>query len=593
MSQLNKLYRNFIILQEDERGYSNSNDKTLSGYSKIEAKGDKCKISFYAQNLRSDINDYHALAICSKKDNKKILDLGNIVVSDGGKAELTKEYSIDDIGGIGLSYDKISGVAVAKMKEDIPIIIMCGFINGEEPKDNWKNYKIEKDSCEKSKAEHKKKDSKKKKEKRTDGDKILEEKSSAVSKEETSASITNSSEDRKKVNGPNEANANNLTTTIPQTVPTGMGTMAMGTVPTGTIPTATIPMGTVQTGTVPIATMPNGTMPNGTMTNGTMTNIQGEVSEFIDSIGGTAVDTNQDGVVDTVCIPYETMVDMMGTTGTAMNGSTMNGAVPFGTLNSMPNINMQNGQTTLPYGYIHRVENESDNPFNSNNYENPFASTENIDTPFYDRRKDPFDDKFYNENPFLNNNRSDNFADVGIKEDNDYISTINRTRIASTKKTTSKFDEYENQIEELSSNFKIRGSVGEYFETIARGFELVKDYPREIKYCKWYEVPVGDLNDLCNMSNYNRYTVAYYPMLNYYPYIRKYKRFLLGYKCDKDGNLKYIVYGIPGRKNIEDQPYEGKTGFVTWVKDKQRDGMGYWLMFYDFRNSIVVVPMEQ
>lgn len=588
MSQLNKLYRNFIILQEDERGYSNSNDKTLSGYSKIEAKGDKCKISFYAQNLRSDINDYHALAICSKKDNKKILDLGNITVSDVGKADLTKEYPIDDIGGIGLSYDKISGVAVAKMKEGIPIIIMCGFINGEEPKDNWKNYKIEKECSDKSKSENKKKDSKKKKDKRTDEDKAIEEKSSTVNKEAVS-------EDRKKVNGPDAANTNNVSTTVPPVAATGtgMGTIATetiptATIPTGTIPTATIPMGTVQTGTVPIATMPNGTMPNGTMTN-----IQGEVSEFIDSIGGTAVDINQDGVVDTVCIPYETMVDMMGTTGTAMNGSTMNGAVPFGTLNSMPNINMQNGQTTLPYGYIHRVENESDNPFNSNNYENPFALTENIDTPFYDRRKDPFDDKFYNENPFVNNNRSDNFADVGIKEDNDYISTSNRTRIASTKKTTSKFDEYENQIEELSSNFKIRGSVGEYFETIARGFELVKDGPREIKYCKWYEVPVSDLNDLCNMSNYNRYTVAYYPMLNYYPYIRKYKRFLLGYKCDKDGNLKYIVYGIPGRKDIEEQPYEGKTGFVTWVKDTQRDGMGYWLMFYDFRNSIVVVPMEQ
>ena len=39
---------------------------------KIEAKGDKCKITFYAQNLRSDSNDYHALAICNKKDNKNI-----------------------------------------------------------------------------------------------------------------------------------------------------------------------------------------------------------------------------------------------------------------------------------------------------------------------------------------------------------------------------------------------------------------------------------------------------------------------------------------------------------------------------------------
>jgi len=580
LSQLNKLYRNFIILQEDERGYSSSNDKTLSGYSKIEAKGDKCKITFYAQNLRSDSNDYHALAICNKKDNKKILDLGNIMVSDGGKAELTKEYLIDDIGGIGLSYDKISGVAVAKMKDDIPIIIMCGFINGEEPKDNWKNYKIEKDSCGKSKMEYKKKDSKKKKDKKREEDKASEGKPLSVSK-----TTIKDSEDRKEVNLPNKDKpTNNISTEAKSTTIT-------------TTPRETTPTGVVPTGTTPTGTVPTGTTPTG-------------VNEFISSIGGTVVDTNQDGVADTVCIPYGTMVDMMET---APFGTTHAGAAPapgpgMTNMNSAPNFNIQGGQMPMPYGYNHRLETDGDNPFNSDNYENPFASVENMDTPFYNKRSkeyeaNPFDDKFYEENPFntryneetnfINNKKKDKFDDVGLNEDNDYLSIRNRSRIAATGKTRSKFDEYENQIEELSNSFKIRGSVGEYFETIARGFEAIKDGPREIKYCKWYEVPVSDLNDLCNMSNYNRYTVAYYPMLNYYPYIRKHGRFLLGYKCDRDGNLKYIVYGIPGGKNIEDQPYEGKTGFVTWAKDKQRDGMGYWLMFYDFRNSIVVVPMEQ
>ena len=37
MPSNNRLYRNFVILQEDERGYANQSDKTLSGYSKIEA----------------------------------------------------------------------------------------------------------------------------------------------------------------------------------------------------------------------------------------------------------------------------------------------------------------------------------------------------------------------------------------------------------------------------------------------------------------------------------------------------------------------------------------------------------------------------
>ena len=87
MASNNRLYRNFVILQEDERGYANSEDKTLSGYSKIEAKGDKCKISFYAQNLRKDEDKYNMMLICDKKDNKQIVDLGKLDVSIAGKAD--------------------------------------------------------------------------------------------------------------------------------------------------------------------------------------------------------------------------------------------------------------------------------------------------------------------------------------------------------------------------------------------------------------------------------------------------------------------------------------------------------------------------
>ncbi|MGN0026929.1 MAG: hypothetical protein ACI33I_08010, partial [Clostridium sp.] len=182
MSQLNKLYRNFIILQEDERGYSNSNDKTLSGYSKIEAKGNLCKISFYAQNLRRDEEEYCILAICNKKDMKKILNLGKISVSDGGKAEVTKEYPLDNVAGLGISYDKISGAAIGKEKNGIPIIVMCGFINGEQASDGWKNYKMvdcshnkAKDKMEYIKKEEKKKKSKHRGEEESKSTDILEE----------------------------------------------------------------------------------------------------------------------------------------------------------------------------------------------------------------------------------------------------------------------------------------------------------------------------------------------------------------------------------------------------------------------------------
>lgn len=49
-----KLYRSFIILQEDEKGHSIAEDKPLSGYAKIEAKDERCKISFYAQNIKKE-----------------------------------------------------------------------------------------------------------------------------------------------------------------------------------------------------------------------------------------------------------------------------------------------------------------------------------------------------------------------------------------------------------------------------------------------------------------------------------------------------------------------------------------------------------
>lgn len=159
-----------------------------------------------------------------------------------------------------------------------------------------------------------------------------------------------------------------------------------------------------------------------------------------------------------------------------------------------------------------------------------------------------------------------------------------------------KFEDYEDEIED-SKEFnpttgKIRGSIGEYFETIVDGFDRDYDSIDELKYTKWYKIPVHDLHEMCNMSDYNKYTLAYYPMLNYYPYIKKHGYFMIGYKCDSQGNLKHIIYAIPGKKDKDEQPYDGRTGFVTWVNLNGKDNEGCWLMFYDFKNSTVVVPMQ-
>ena len=392
MASNNRLYRNFVILQEDERGYSNSSDKSLSGYSKIEAKGDKCKISFYAQNLKKDNDNYYMMLICCKKDIKQIINLGPIEVSDTGQAEVTKEYNVSNIGGLDIQFDKISGTAIAKFKDGIPVFVMCGFLNGQQPTENWKNYTIVKAKEIKIRATEKVAEKEHKKEPRKPEIKVKE------SKEK--------------------------------------------------------------------------------------------------SIGDTVIEEAKVTVVEEV--------------------------------------------------------------------------KEDITSEEIERSEEKLIDN-----------------DEGKVTKEEYYKREN---------LRGKFEDYEDEIED-SKEFnpttgKIRGSIGEYFETIVDGFDRDYDSIDELKYTKWYKIPVHDLHEMCNMSDYNKYTLAYYPMLNYYPYIKKHGYFMIGYKCDSQGNLKHIIYAIPGKKDKDEQPYDGRTGFVTWVNLNGKDNEGCWLMFYDFKNSTVVVPMQ-
>ena len=381
MASNNRLYRNFVILQEDERGYSNSSDKTLSGYSKIEAKGDKCKISFYAQNLKKDNDNYYMMIICCKKDMKQIVNLGPIEVTDTGKAEATKEYNVSNIGGLDI------------------VFVMCGFLNGQQPSENWKNYTVIKAKEVRARAIEKVAEKEHKKEPRKPEIKMEKPKDKAIENTVVEAEIVEE----------------------------------------------------------PIV----------------------EKTERVEEEDSKEV------------IEVESEVE---------------------------------------------VE----------------AEVESL--------KEAKEKYFRREN------------------------------------LRGKFEDYEDEIE-ASKEFdpvssKIRGSIGEYFESIVEGFDRDYDSIDELKYTKWYKIPVHDLHEMCNMSNYNKYTLAYYPMLNYYPYIKKYGYFMLGYKCDSQGNLKHIIYAIPGKKDKDEQPYDGRTGFVTWVNLSGKDKDGCWLMFYDFKNSTVVVPMK-
>lgn len=420
MASNNRLYRNFVILQEDERGYSNSNDKTLSGYSKIEAKGDKCKISFYAQNLKKDNENYYMMIICCKKDMKQIVNLGPIEINDTGKAEATKEYNVSNIGGLDIQFDKISGTAIAKFKDGIPIFVMCGFLNGQQPSENWKNYTIVKAKEVRLRATEKVAEKEHKKEPIKPEIKIEKPKDKVIENPVVEAKVDESI-------------------------------------------------------------------------------ILENTERVIEEKEGIA----KEGIEEVVEVKEAPEV-----------------------------VEVKEAPEVIEVKEAPEVE-----------------SLEEARKRYFQREN-----------------------------------------------LRGKFEDYEDEIE-ASKEFdpvsgKIRGSIGEYFESIVEGFDRDYDSIDELKYTKWYKIPVHDLYEMCNMSNYNKYTLAYYPMLNYYPYIKKYGYFMLGYKCDSQGNLKHIIYAIPGKKDKDEQPYDGRTGFVTWVSLNGKERDGCWLMFYDFKNSTVVVPMQ-
>jgi len=375
--------RYFIILQEDEKGYSLDSDKIPSGYAKLEMKNNKCKISYYVQNLRKEKQPYYMILICGKKDVNKIIKLGKLNIDDYGRVDISNEYDMENIADTGISAEKIVGAAIVKFLDTNVVSIMSGFSTTDKPNE-WKNYKLA--EC-----------IKENKETRTDD----------------------------------------------------------------------------------------------------------VINEFDE---------------------YEQNIELIKIKSDEVDNE------------------------NLKVDVMQRVKGE--------------------DVKIAERLEEEIKDK----EPVAKEQPEDEFD-------------VNRNK--------NKKEDKEDKKHDYDIGDYPKGAMGDFFKTVAQGFDEMTDFSKEIKWCKWYKVPVSSLENMYDFSDYNKYTIAYYPMICYYPYIRNHKSFMLGYKCDSTGKMKYIVYGIPGTKSKVHQPYGGKTGFVTWISNSENDEMGHWLMFYDFKKSTIVVPLKK
>ena len=386
MTQKKSYSRYFIILQEDERGYALASDKLPSGYAKLELKNEKCKVSYYVQNLRKESAPYYMMLICNKKEINKIIKLGELNIDDNGRAEVSYEYDVDNICATGIAMDKIVGASICRILDGNIVSVMCGFASTDIPQ--WKKFPIVEEASQK----------------------FTEEKQEKVK----------SVFDKYEENIENEKN-------------------------------------------------------------------------------------NEDAVI---LIPSE----------------------------------------TISKNILEEREEEVISPMKGK------IEELNAETRVEDSTTQPLQDH----------------------------------SVYSDEQQELRHKHKKNEMNELYKN-----SMEDFFNDISKDFEKVGDICSEIKRCKWHKVNVKSLEGMPYDPKSNKYNVVYYPMVSYYPYIKKYGHYLLGYKMDLQDKMKYLVYAIPGCNCRIDQPFEGRSGFVTWVPGKKgEEHFGYWLMFYDFKSSTIAIPVK-
>ncbi|NFP92971.1 hypothetical protein [Clostridium sporogenes] len=411
MAQKKNYSRYFIILEEDEKGYSLGVDKSASGYVKLENKNGKCKISYYVQNIKKQSSPYHMVLICNKKGSKDIIKIGEMNIDEYGRADICYEYPVDNIGNCGINADKISGAAIVKFLDSNIISVMSGFSTTDIPA--WKSFSIIESK------ERKKEDIKEEKVNKTIFDKY----------EETIEEI--------------KTKDNNI-------------------------------------------------------------------------------NKDEDNKVESVQEHKE------------------------------KNLHSENREK----GKDIKESNEKD-----------------LDI---EGRKEDKNIKEYDEKDL----------DSEDREKGKDIEESNEKDLEKTKKAIGK-----NEDEKRNKQNIPIGLEGKYFRSLVEDLDTVDNITDEIKNCIWYKMDVKDEDDMRNTCNYDKFMVLYNPMLGYYSYIKKHGHYILGYKCDSSGNMKYLVYGIPGDKTRKDQPFKGKSGFVTWIESKENN-LGYWLMFYDYKTNNILIPVK-
>ncbi|MBW4828413.1 MAG: hypothetical protein KZY61_10595 [Clostridiaceae bacterium] len=138
--------------------------------------------------------------------------------------------------------------------------------------------------------------------------------------------------------------------------------------------------------------------------------------------------------------------------------------------------------------------------------------------------------------------------------------------------------------------------MSEYVLSILRFFPYVNPFKIELKGYDWWRIDYSGENihrGFLPFYNYLFNTYNSYPFMKgastCHELIKKYGNYLFGVYRD-GGEIKYYIYGVPGRFDSLEHPFKGVTGFNTWYETE--NGFGYWIMYIDPLMGKVIYPLN-
>ena len=135
-----------------------------------------------------------------------------------------------------------------------------------------------------------------------------------------------------------------------------------------------------------------------------------------------------------------------------------------------------------------------------------------------------------------------------------------------------------------------------YILSILRFFPYTDPFKIDLKGYNWWKINGEGLDDYRGFLPYFSYLTGgnhKYPFvknsINCNELIEKYRQYLFGLYNERE-EVKYYLYGIPGKFSKEEHPYGGITGFNTWFEGNETEG--YWLLYIDPMTGKVIHPLN-